>query len=272
MVEIVKGFELARRIDCETAAQIAALGRAPRCHVLIEPENPGQAAYAARLGTAAAALGIELQTEAYAADPGDTLERLRRLGAAGDIDAVITLYPLPSGLAAEDAAMLLGAGHDVDGLHPENAGRLALGMPNRPPATALACKLLAEALAGDLRGRDIVLVGASRIVGRPLANLLLDAEATVTLTHAATRDLASHTLRADIVVTAAGVAGLMGADHLRDGAIVLDVAINRGADGLVGDVDLSAISERPITITHVPDGVGPVTTACMMRNIVEAAR
>jgi len=117
-----------------------------------------------------------------------------------------------------------------------------------------------------------VLVGASRIIGRPLANLLLDAEASVTLTHAATRDLAAHTRAADIVITAAGVPGLIGPDHLRDGALVLDVSINAGPEGLVGDCDLPRLAGREVTITDVPDGVGPVTTACLMSNIAAAAR
>lgn len=271
MLKIVKGFELARRIDAETAERIERRDRAPRCRVLLDAGNAGMNAYGARLRQAAEALGIDLQHEPYAGEPHLVMERLAVLAASPDIDSVITLYPLPQGVLPAEAALSLGEALDVDGLHPDNAGRLALGMTSRPPATAKACRLFAEALAGDLKGQEIVLVGASRIVGRPLANLLLDAEATVTVTHAATRDLAAHTVRADIIITAAGVAGLIGPDHVRDGAIVLDVSINRGPDGLVGDVDLEALGNRSLTVTHVPDGIGPVTTACMMRNIVDAA-
>lgn len=271
MLKIVTGFELASEINAETRARVSALGRAPRAVVLLDTSNAGMAAYGKRQQASAAEVGIDLVLETYPASSEAVMDRLRVLAADTAIDAVATLYPLPQGVAAHDAALTLGAGLDIDGLHPLNAGNLALGAEARPPATAMACRLVAEALAGTLKGKEIVLVGASRIVGRPLANLLLDLEATVTVTHAATRDLAAHTRNADIVVTAAGVPGLIGADHLRDGQIVLDVSINRGPHGLVGDVDLGAVEALDLTVTHVPDGIGPVTTACLMRNITDAA-
>ncbi|SEH21992.1 bifunctional 5,10-methylenetetrahydrofolate dehydrogenase/5,10-methenyltetrahydrofolate cyclohydrolase [Rhizobium sp. NFR12] len=271
MLEIVTGFEIAAGINTETRRRISASGRTVRCVVLLDDSNPGMAAYARRQQVSAQEVGIDLQLETYPSDVGRLTARLEELAVLAEIDAVATLYPLPAGMDARTAALLIGQSKDVDGLHPLNAGDLALGAVTRPPATARACFLMAQALAGSLKGREIVLVGASRIVGRPLANLLLDAEATVTIAHAATRDLAAHTRRADIVVTAAGVAGLIGSEHLRDGAIVLDVSINRGPAGLVGDVDLDAIAGRNVTVTHVPDGIGPVTTACLMRNVAEAA-
>lgn len=271
MLRIFKGFELAEAINAQTRTLVETLARPPRCVVLMDVANAGMSAYVRRQQTSAEALGIAIEPEAYSAEAAGVLERLRELAAEGDVDAVATLYPLPPGVDARGAALVLGAARDVDGLHPMNAGDLALGAATRPPATAMACLLIAEALAGSLKGREVVLVGASRIVGRPLANLLLDCEATVTVTHAATRDLAAHTRSADIVITAAGVPGLIGAGHLRDGATVLDVSINRVGDGLVGDVDLASLAGRAMTVTHVPDGVGPVTTACLMRNITEAA-
>ncbi|NSY17388.1 bifunctional 5,10-methylenetetrahydrofolate dehydrogenase/5,10-methenyltetrahydrofolate cyclohydrolase [Neorhizobium sp. AL 9.2.2] len=271
MLEIVTGFEIAAGINAETRRRISASGRSVRCVVLLDDSNPGMAAYTRRQQASAEEVGIDLQLEAYPSDVGALTARLETLAALDEIDAVATLYPLPAGMDARTAALLIGSDKDVDGLHPLNAGDLALGAMTRPSATAKACLLMAQALDGSLRGREIVLVGASRIVARPLANMLLDAEATVTIAHAATRDLAAHTRRADIVVTAAGVAGLIGSDHLSDGAIVLDVSINRGPNGLVGDVDLDAVAGRNVTVTHVPDGVGPVTTACLMRNVADAA-
>lgn len=271
MMRIFTGFELADTINAETRKLVDTLGRAPRCAVLLDAANAGMAAYASRQQASARDVGIGIEPEAYPSDADAIMRRLRELAADTAIDAVATLYPLPAAVDALAAAQALGVRLDVDGLHPLNAGLLALGIPSRPPATARACLLIAEALAGSLRGREVVLVGASRIVGRPLANMLLDSEATVTVTHAATQDLTSHTRSADIVITAAGVPRLIGGGHLRDGTIVLDVSINRGPDGLVGDVDLAALAGRSLTVTHVPDGVGPVTTACLMRNIAEAA-
>ncbi|MCX8998389.1 bifunctional 5,10-methylenetetrahydrofolate dehydrogenase/5,10-methenyltetrahydrofolate cyclohydrolase [Rhizobiaceae bacterium BDR2-2] len=271
MPSFFTGFELAARLNAETRRRVAALARPPRCVALLDAANAGMAAYARRQQAFAGEAGIVLAPEPYPANPEAVMRRLAELAGDEEVDAVVTLYPLPAGVGALEAALALGAGKDVDGLHPENAGALALGAPARPPATAKACRLIAEELAGPLKGKEIVLVGASRIVGRPLASLLLDAEATVTITHAATRDLAAHTREADIVITAAGVPGLIGAGHLRDGATVLDVSINRGPHGLVGDVDVASLEGRSVTVTHVPDGVGPVTTACLLANIAEAA-
>lgn len=271
MPQIFTGFDIAAEINAKTRTLVASTGRSPRCAVLLDMADAGMAAYIRRQQEAAEDVGILIEPEAYPGDGDALLELIRQFAADVAIDAVATLYPLPVGIDARTLALALGAERDVDGLHPLNAGDLALGAPTRVPATARACQIIADALAGPLKGREIVLVGASRIVGRPLANLLLDLDATVTVTHAATRDLTVHTRAADIVITAAGVPGLIGADHLRDGTVVLDVSINRGPDGLVGDVDLAALTGRDLTVTHVPDGVGPVTTACLMRNIVEAA-
>ena len=270
MARIYDGRALAARLNGETRARVTALGRAPRCRVLLDGANAGMAAYGARLVESAAAAGITLEVESYP-EPAQVLPRLVALAADAAVDAVATLYPLPAGIDPLQAALVLGPAKDIDGLHPENAGLLALGAPARAPATAQACRLIAEEIAGDLTGREIVLVGASRIVGRPLAQLLLDAGATVTLTHVATRNLAAHTRGADIVITAAGRAGLIGPAHLKPGAVVLDVSINRGPQGLVGDVDLSALFGHDVTVTHVPDGVGPVTTACLLANIAATA-
>lgn len=271
MTRIFTGHALAGRIHGDIRQAIARLGRAPRCTVLIDEANAPMAAYAARQREAAAKLGIELAFAGYERSPEGVRDQLRRLGEDPRLDAVMTLYPLPPGIDRVEAALLVGADRDVDGLHPQNAGLLALGAPARPPATARACRLAIRELAGSLRGAEIAIVGASRIVGRPLAAMLLDAEATVTVCHVATRDLADHTRRADIVVSAAGVAGLIGGSHIRDGAILVDVSIIRTEAGLVGDIDLAAVDGKASVVTHVPDGIGPVTTACLFENVVAAA-
>jgi len=271
MTRIFTGHALAERIHDGIREKIVRLGRAPRCAVLIDETSAPMAAYASRQREAAARLGIELSFAGYETSPERLHDQLARLAADPRLDAVMTLYPLPTGIEPVEAAVLIGPDKDVDGLHPLNAGLLALGAAARPPATARACRLAIGELAGSLRGAEIVVVGASRIVGRPLAAMLLDAEATVTVCHVATRDLAEHTRRADIVVSAAGVAGLIGAAHIRDGAILVDVSIIRTEAGLVGDVDLASVDGKAATVTHVPDGIGPITTACLFENVVAAA-
>jgi methylenetetrahydrofolate dehydrogenase (NADP+)/methenyltetrahydrofolate cyclohydrolase len=271
VTRIFTGHALAGRIHDRIRGEIVRLGRAPRCTVLIDEASAPMVAYASRQREAAATLGIELAFASYERSPELVRDQLKRLGEDPRLDAVMTLYPLPSGIAPVEAALLTGADKDVDGLHPENAGLLALGAPGLTPATAHACRLAIGELAGSLRGAEITIVGASRIVGRPLATMLLDAEATVTVCHVATRDLADHTRRADVVVSAAGVAGLIGAAHIRDGAIVVDVSIIRTEAGLVGDVDLAAVEGKASVVTHVPDGIGPITTACLFENVVAAA-
>jgi len=265
------GHELAAEVNARTRVLIARLGRRPRCAVLLDPGSAPMMAYAQRQSAAAALLGIDLVMQDYAQGAERVLEQLARIGADPAIDAAIALHPLPAGLDPLAAARAIGARKDVDGLHPLNAGLLALGDHAGAPATARACALVIAALLPDVKGAEVVIVGASRIVGRPLASLLLDADATVTLCHAATRDLREHTRKADLVVTAAGVPGLIGADAIREGAIVLDVAVVRRANGLVGDVDLASVEGRAAVVTHVPDGIGPVTTACLLENVVRAA-
>lgn len=268
---ILTGFDLAARLNAGTRRRAETLPRRPSCAVLLDLSNPAMRAYGERQRASAEAAGVDLRLVPYADGAPTVLAQLREFAEAPDVDAVATLYPLPAGVDPLEAAQILGAAKDIDGLHPTSAGLLALGAPARAPATAQACLLCARELLGPLKGAEVVVVGASRIVGRPLALMLLDEEATVTVCHAGTRDLAAHTRRADLVVTAAGVAGLIGADHVKAGAAVIDVAIVRTAGGLVGDVDRAAVSGKAAAVTHVPDGVGPVTTACLLRNVVDAA-
>lgn len=269
---LFKGLDLAARLNAESRALAAGLKTPPVCLVLADRENAGARAYSDRQAATAAQAGIAMRIAAYAGTPSAIHAQIDAIAADPDIDAAAMLLPLPPGCDPVESALWLGQEKDVDGLHPLSAGRLAAGLPARPPATAMACLLCAQEIFGALRGLDVTIVGASRIVGRPLATLLLDAEATVTLCHVATRDLAAHTRQADLVVSAAGVPGLIGAGHLKAGAAVLDVAVTATPDGLRGDVDLAAVDGHAGLVSHVPDGVGPVTTACLFRNVVEAAR
>jgi len=265
------GHEVAETIHVRTRTLIEKLGRSPRCTVLYDSRSAPMMAYAERQKAVAEALGIELVLEEYGVEAAELVQQLVRIRDDDAVDAAITLYPLPNGIDPIVAAEAIGSSKDADGLHPLNAGLLALGGQVRAPATARACAAALTHLLPSLKGAEVVIVGASRIVGRPLAALLLDAEATVTVCHAATRDLHAHTRKADVVVTAAGVPGLLGADAIRDGAILIDVSIVPTPNGLVGDVDLASVEGKAEFVSHVPDGIGPITTACLFENVARAA-
>ncbi|ARO15031.1 methylenetetrahydrofolate dehydrogenase (NADP+) / methenyltetrahydrofolate cyclohydrolase [Ketogulonicigenium robustum] len=270
MTTIFTGFALADSILADVAAAVQALGRAPVCVTLHDPANGPARAYLARQIDLARAAGITLRAESYADAP---LDQLAELAADPGLDAVATLFPLPPGLTPALAASAIGPQKDVDGQHPLLAGPLLLGEGTpRPAATAMASLLCARAILGDLRGQNVTIIGASRLIGRPLSMLLTDAGATVTLCHIDTRDLPAHTRAADLVISAAGVAGLLGRDHIAQGGRVLDLAIIPKDGGLIGDADLADLMGHAAIVSHVPNGVGPVTAACLLNNIVAAAR
>ncbi|WP_176084517.1 bifunctional 5,10-methylenetetrahydrofolate dehydrogenase/5,10-methenyltetrahydrofolate cyclohydrolase [Martelella sp. HB161492] len=271
MTAIFRAGTLAADRIAATRDSLSGNRIAPRAAILLDARDAGMQAYGKRLSAFAEDTGITLLFQQWGSTPEACCRQVSALSEDPTLDAIIPLYPLPVGLSSETVAALIGADRDVDGLHPDNAGRLALGYRGRFPATATAVTAIAEHLAGPLFGRHVVLVGASRVVGRPAAQMLLEREATVTLTHVATRDLAAHTRTAEIIVTAAGRPKLIGAKDIADGAILIDVSINRGPEGLVGDVDLAGVSGKAAIVTHVPDGVGPLTTACLMANIADAA-
>ncbi|OES64432.1 bifunctional methylenetetrahydrofolate dehydrogenase/methenyltetrahydrofolate cyclohydrolase, partial [Pseudomonas aeruginosa] len=195
-----------------------------------------------------------------------------RLNDDPAIDGILVQLPLPAHL---DASLLLERIHpdkDVDGFHPYNIGRLAQRMPLLRPCTPKGIMTLLASTGADLYGMDAVVVGASNIVGRPMALELLLGGCTVTVTHRFTRDLAAHVSRADLVVVAAGKPGLVKGEWIKEGAIVIDVGINRQADGrLVGDVEYDVAARRASWITPVPGGVGPMTRACLLENTLHAA-
>lgn len=268
---IFSGLDLARDMHAQILRRAQDAGIRPTCCVLLDADNPGARAYAVRQQEMAEQAGIALTVLAYESDPPSIYRQLAALRDDKAVDAVMTLYPLPQGVEAIAAALAIGAEKDVDGLHPMNAGNLLLGAPSRAAATAQASVICAEALFGDLAGANVAVVSASAVVGRPLTMMLLDRNASVSVGHAATRDLAALTRQADIVVSATGVAGLITADHIAQGAILIDVGISRRNGQILGDVDLAGVEGKAAAVTHAPDGVGPITTACLFRNILEAA-
>ncbi len=269
---LLDGRPLAAEIRAQ-AADGAAAGAPPVLAVVIATDDPGAAWYLGSIAKAAAATGIELREERLEADGSEVLARLDALSADSDVDGILCLTPLPDGLTLAEAGERIAFAKDVDGASPVSLGRLASGLPAFAPATAQAVMELLHLAGPALSGADAVVVGRSNVVGKPLAMLLLAEHATVTICHTRTRDLAAVTGRADILVAAAGKAHLLGAGHVKPGAVVIDVGTNEAADGsMVGDVDTAAVEPVAGAVTPVPGGVGPVTTAVLLRNVVTAAR
>ena len=202
----------------------------------------------------------------------ELLALIKELNHDKNIDGILVQLPLPSHIDSHKVLEAIDPAKDVDGFHPYNVGRLAQRMPLLRPCTPKGIMTLLESTGVDLHGLDAVVVGASNIVGRPMALELLLAGCTTTVTHRFTRNLAEHVRRADLVVVATGITGLVKGEWIKPGAIVIDVGINRQTDGrLLGDVEFEPASERAAWITPVPGGVGPMTRACLLENTLYAA-
>ena len=202
----------------------------------------------------------------------ELLMLVRELGGNPDVDGILVQLPLPAGLDPQAVIEAIPPAKDVDGLHPVSQGRLMAGAPGLRPCTPLGVMRLLDEARVELKGARAVVIGRSLLVGKPVAFLLLERHATVTLCHSRTRDLGEEVGRADVVVAAAGQAGLVRGAWIRPGAVVIDVGMNRGADGkLCGDVEFAVARERAAAITPVPGGVGPMTVAMLLANTVTAA-
>jgi len=266
------GRALAERIRADVRADVEELGGLGLATVLVG-DDPASHIYIRLKHQAAEAAGIVAMDHRLPADvpEGELLDLVARLNADDGVNGILVQLPLPAHLEEVRVIDAIDPGKDVDGLHPVSAGRLSLGQPGLVPATPLGVMALLEEYQVPLAGARAVVVGRSVLVGKPVAFLLLAANATVTMCHSRTRDLASHTLEADVLVAAVGVPGLVRADMVKPGGVVVDVGINRTETGVVGDVEPGA-SERAGLITPVPGGVGPMTIALLLRNTVRAAR
>jgi methylenetetrahydrofolate dehydrogenase (NADP+)/methenyltetrahydrofolate cyclohydrolase len=268
-----KEFAATIRADVtERAAKLAAAGTPPKLAVVTATDDEASAWYVRSIANATAKVGIvcDVVDLGASADGSKIAETLTALSADNAVHGIILQTPLPAGVPA-DLAEHIAQHKDVDGANPSSLGRLAAGLPAFAPATAAAVVELLEHHEVPLAGRHAVVVGRSTVVGKPVAHLLLDRNATVTICHSRTTDLPSVTSTGDVLVAAVGRAGLITAEHVREGAVVIDVGTNATDDGgLVGDVDPSAAG-RAGALSPVPGGVGPVTTALLLRHTVEAA-
>ncbi|UWE12900.1 bifunctional 5,10-methylenetetrahydrofolate dehydrogenase/5,10-methenyltetrahydrofolate cyclohydrolase [Actinacidiphila bryophytorum] len=246
-----------------------------RLVVVVATDDESTAWYVRSITRAAEKVGIDCTTVKLPPDtkPAAIREELLALSADKTVHGVILQTPLPPAAKAADLAGAIAPEKDVDGANPLSLGRLAAGLPAFAPATAEAVVSLLDAHGVALAGRTVAVVGRSTVVGKPLAHLLLDRDATVTVCHSRTADLAAATRTADIVVAAAGRPGLIRAEHLAPGAVVVDVGTNATEDGgLTGDVDAESVAGRAAALSPVPGGVGPVTTALLLRHTALAAQ
>jgi methylenetetrahydrofolate dehydrogenase (NADP+)/methenyltetrahydrofolate cyclohydrolase len=279
---LIDGKSAAAALRAQVAEAAAAFkhhsGRAPGLAVVLVGEDPASAVYVRSKGKATVEAGMESFEHKLPAETSeeDLLALVDRLNADPAVDGILVQLPLPGHIDADRVLTRIDPDKDVDGFHPVNAGRLAVGLPGFVACTPLGCLKLLRAELGNLSGLDAVVIGRSNIVGKPMAQLLLADSCTVTIAHSRTRDLPAVVRRADIVVAAVGRPEMVRGDWLKPGATVIDVGINRIGDGdgksrLVGDVDFASASEVAGAITPVPGGVGPMTIACLMRNTLVAA-
>ncbi len=284
---LIDGKRIAEEVRSELKPRIerlAAAGVLPGLAAIIVGENPASQLYVRMKGKACEEMGMAHWTTELPADTSEAklLEEVNRLNRDQKVHGILVQQPLPPQVRLSEAVAAVDPWKDVDCFHPENVGLVLIGTPRFAPATPSGVVELLVRSGNDPSGKDVVIVGRSNIVGKPLAALLMQkargANATVTVAHSGTRDLAAHTRRADIVVAAMGSPRSITADMVHDGVVVIDVGINRipdptakGGHRTVGDVDFEAVQQRAKAITPVPGGVGPMTIAMLLSNTVRAA-
>jgi methylenetetrahydrofolate dehydrogenase (NADP+)/methenyltetrahydrofolate cyclohydrolase len=275
---LIDGNALAARLRAdfaERAAQLAAHGVTPCLAVILVGESPASQVYVRNKIKACEQAGIRSLKFEYAGDvePAEVMHRIAELNADPAVHGILVQLPLPKQFDADAVLESIDPGKDVDGFHAENVGALAQGRPGFVPCTPNGCMEMLKSENVQVQGAEAVVVGRSNIVGKPMALLLLQAGATVTVCHSKTRDLAFHTRRADILVAAVGHPRMITGDMIKPGAVVIDVGINRLPDGkLCGDVDFESAREVAALITPVPGGVGPMTITMLLANTLQSAQ
>ena len=271
---LIDGRAIALEVRAAVAADVAAFG-APVClATILVGDDPASHVYVGSKHKASHEAGIESRDHRFPVDTpeGEILDLLADLNADDGVDGILVQLPLPEHMDEPKVLRSVDPVKDVDGFHPLNAGLLYLGEPFLVPATPSGVMVMLAQHGVGLKGKEAVVIGRSEIVGKPMAMMLLAEHATVTICHSRTADLASHTRRADVLVAAVGRAGLVTADMVKPGAVVVDVAMNRDESGkLVGDVDRD-VAEVAGLLTPVPGGVGPMTIAMLLRNTLTAAQ
>lgn len=275
---IIDGKEIAREVRAEVKARVCAFreayGAAPALAVVLVGEDPASQIYVANKQKACGWVGIRSVTVRLpeTATEGEVLSEIARLNADPSINGILVQLPLPGGMNADRVTSAIAPEKDVDGFHPINAGWLMRGRAPLEPCTPAGCIRLLKEAGVPLSGANAVVIGRSNIVGKPLAMMLLRENCTVTICHSRTEGMADVVRRADIVVSAVGRPRMVTADMVKPGAAVIDVGINRLADGmLAGDVDFEGVREVAGWITPVPGGVGPMTIAMLLKNTMDAA-
>ncbi|MGD9988088.1 bifunctional methylenetetrahydrofolate dehydrogenase/methenyltetrahydrofolate cyclohydrolase FolD [Pseudonocardia sp.] len=271
---VIDGKVLAARLREEVATQVASMQEPPGLATLLVGDDPASEIYVRNKRRLCAQVGMRDLHRHLPADvgQGELAAIISDLNADPAVTGILLQLPLPPHLRSEDLLALIDPDKDVDGLTEASAGRLALGKPGLRPCTPSGVIRMLDSAGVELTGRHAVVVGRSNLVGKPQAQLLLERDATVSICHRHTADLASITRTADVLVVAAGVPHLVGADAVKPGATVIDVGIHRTGTGLCGDVDTAAVAEVAGAVTPVPGGVGPMTIAMLLWNTVEAAR
>jgi methylenetetrahydrofolate dehydrogenase (NADP+) / methenyltetrahydrofolate cyclohydrolase len=277
--QLIDGKAIAQKVQDEVTARVAAFvkqrGRAPGLDVVLVGDDPASQVYVRNKERTSQKVGMRGKLHTL---PGDTsqaklLELVARLNADTEVDGILVQMPLPSQIDSEAVIATIDPQKDVDGLTPISTGLLALGRPGLVPCTPLGCMRLLDEVGCDPKGKRAVVVGRSVLVGKPVAQLLLARHATVTIAHSRTRDLGRVVGEGEIVIAAVGKEALVRGEWIKPGAVVIDVGINRGADGkLHGDVEFAAAQQRASFITPVPGGVGPMTIAMLLSNTLDAAQ
>src|SRR3990167_1493943 len=274
VTKILNGSGIAQDIRMELRAKIADSRTKPGLAVILVGHDPASRMYIDFKKQASQEVGLYLETYEFEEDVKQKtlLKLIDKLNKNRKIHGILVQLPLPEHIEDIDILQRIDPAKDVDGFHPTNVGLLAVGYPALTPATPKGIMRLIASTGVDLRGKDAVVIGASNIVGKPTAQLLLNERATVTIANSLTRDLRVHTRKADVIVVAVGKPNLITADMVKEGVIVIDAGINKVGDRVVGDVDYENVSKLAAFITPVPGGVGPMTVAMLLENTWEAMR
>ena len=275
--EIIDGNALAKKVREEVLGRVEALkarGVQPHLAIILVGEDPASQVYVKHKTNDSEQTGLKATLERYPATMAEAelLARIRALNADASVHGILVQLPLPRHMDSHKVIEAISPAKDVDGFHISSAGALMVGQPGFWPCTPHGCLRMLDSIGYDLRGKNAVVIGRSNIVGKPMAMMLLARDATVTLCHSRTADLAAHSRNADVVVAAVGKRNVLTRDMVKPGAVVIDVGMNRNDEGkLCGDVDFDGVREVAGWITPVPGGVGPMTRAMLLVNTIEAA-